>query len=181
MYAKGCFTLVVEQIEDHEAIIGSVAIVVAAVMVRLFCQIHYYFAFFSVCLVCIVIDSIYSAGLSIIHFRSSMPSSPSTWQPADTMALSLDRPSGTIEDLCTNEIFFKLYNGYWFWKRKWLKERNKVDFPPWLRHDGVGELIVQFPQSDVWPLSVAYLGPFWGHVLIWLLNDLQWKCVSFDS
>ena len=34
VYAKGCFTLVVEQIKDHEAIIGSVAIVVAAVMVE---------------------------------------------------------------------------------------------------------------------------------------------------
>jgi len=33
VYAKGCFTLVVEQIQNHEAIIGSVAIVVAAVMV----------------------------------------------------------------------------------------------------------------------------------------------------
>ena len=36
VYAKGCFTLVVEQIQNHEAIIGSVAIVVAAVMVRVF-------------------------------------------------------------------------------------------------------------------------------------------------
>ena len=35
VYAKGCFTLVVEQIEDHEAIIGSVVIVIAAVMVSL--------------------------------------------------------------------------------------------------------------------------------------------------
>ena len=111
-----------------------------------------------------------------------MPSSPSTWLHADTMTLNPDQPSDTIEDLCTNRSdLFKLYNGYWFWKRKWPKERNKVDSPPWLRHDGVGELIVQFPQSAVWPLSVAYSDPFWGHVLIWLLNDLQWKCVSFGS
>ena len=68
VYAKGCFTLVVEQIQNHEAIIGSVAIVVAAVMVRVFSDPIPIFCLLVFALVCIVSDSIYSAGLSIIIF-----------------------------------------------------------------------------------------------------------------